>query len=339
MVKKIMFYFFVSVISIAIFFVLFLSLFEYRPALIEKTLKKECGKDKLFINKEYSVLSWNVGYASLGKFNDFFMSGGKTVTLDKKGFQSNLDGLLTRVCDINADINFIQEIDLKSSRAWKINMVEKFSDALGQSFVYAPNFKCLFVPYPIPPIGNVNSGVATYTNFEVSDSFRHALPVPFKWPVRVANLKRGMLVEKIPVYIDGEKSGRELVLVNVHLEAFDNGEAKIAQTKVLVDFINSEYSKGNFVIAGGDFNQTFPNAKTYHSTGQENWTPGRLEMSVLDEGWNYYFDDSLPTCRSTNEPYVGERAERKDWQYYLIDGFIASPNVTVKQVKVLDEDF
>jgi len=45
------------------------------------------------------------------------------------------------------------------------------------------------------------------------------------------------------------------VLVNLHLEAYDSGEGKIAQTKLLVEFLEQEYAKGNYVIAGGDFNQ------------------------------------------------------------------------------------
>ena len=47
------------------------------------------------------------------------------------------------------------------------------------------------------------------------------------------------------------------MLVNLHLEAYDSGEGKIAQTKLLVEFLEQEYAKGNYVIAGGDFNQTF----------------------------------------------------------------------------------
>lgn len=48
------------------------------------------------------------------------------------------------------------------------------------------------------------------------------------------------------------------MLVNLHLEAYDDGEGKIAQTKQLREFIQSEYEKGNYVIAGGDLNQVFP---------------------------------------------------------------------------------
>ena len=48
------------------------------------------------------------------------------------------------------------------------------------------------------------------------------LPCPFSWPTRIANLKRCLLVERIPI----ADSDKELVLVNLHLEAYDDGEGK-----------------------------------------------------------------------------------------------------------------
>lgn len=46
--------------------------------------------------------------------------------------------------------------------------------------------------------------------------------------------------------------------MNLHLEAYDDGEGKEAQTAMLLQILQEEYVKGNYVIAGGDFNQSFP---------------------------------------------------------------------------------
>lgn len=94
---------------------------------------------------------------------------------------------------------------------------------------------------------------------EIESSERVALLCPFKWPVRLANLKRCLLVTRIPV----EDTGKELVIINLHLEAYDKGERKIAQTKLLKDYLEKECEKGNYVIAGGDFNQVFSNIEKY----------------------------------------------------------------------------
>ena len=38
-----------------------------------------------------------------------------------------------------------------------------------------------------------------------------------------------------------------LVAVNLHLEAYDDGEGKAAQTAMLFDILEEEYAKGNYV--------------------------------------------------------------------------------------------
>lgn len=44
--------------------------------------------------------------------------------------------------------------------------------------------------------------------------------------------------------------------------AYDDGEGKLAQTKMLSDLLQKEVEKGNYVIAAGDFNQSFSNVDT-----------------------------------------------------------------------------
>ena len=48
-----------------------------------------------------------------------------------------------------------------------------------------------------------------------------------------------MLETRIPI----KGSDKELVLINFHLEAYDSGEGKIAQRKVLVKKLKEEYEK------------------------------------------------------------------------------------------------
>ena len=44
----------------------------------------------------------------------------------------------------------------------------------------------------------------------------------------------------------------------------------------------------------------------------------------------------MPTCRLLNEPYD---PASENTQYYIIDGFILSPNVTLNTVETLDAGF
>lgn len=328
-----------GLIICAALFVLLLTILEYRPKPVEK-VPFTSGKKHLETNQTISLFDWNIGYAGLGKNEDFFYDGGKQVRpKSKKVVQNYLEGIKQTIARYPSDIIFLQEIDVKAHRTWKINQFEEIKNAtqFGGSFAY--NYKTLFVPIPFPPMGRVEAGLSIFTNLETISAERHSLPVPFKWPIRLANLKRCMLVTRIPLYKNGENTGLELILVNFHLEAFDNGEAKIAQTKALKQFIEREYQKGNYVISGGDFNQSFPASKEYPILDENNWKPGQLETDILAEGWQFIFDDSRPTCRLTSKPYNDEDAAAKNWQYYVIDGFLISPNIEPLSIKVLDEDF
>ncbi|NLB89910.1 MAG: hypothetical protein GX786_01625, partial [Clostridiales bacterium] len=111
----------------------------------------------------------------------------------------------------------------------------------------------------------------------------------------------------------------------------------IAQTKMLLDFMQSEYQKGNYVIVGGDFNQSFPNALHVYPIKDSNaWTPGILDENDLPSGWKYVYDNSSPTCRLLNKPY---NPADTTTQYYGIDGFILSPNVQITGVQTYNANF
>ena len=324
---------------LVLLFFIFLTIVEYRPKPVE-SVPFSTGTEKLEKGKQVSLLTWNIGYAGLGKDEDFFMDGGKKVRPDSKKYvEKYFKGIKETIGTHTSDIIFIQEIDLDSKRSWKMNQVEGLEKLTGKASAFAYNYKCIYVPIPFPPIGHVESGVSIFTNFETSSAERYSLPVPFKWPIRTANLKRCMLITHIPVYENGRATGKDLVLADFHLEAFDDGEGKIAQTKALKEFIDSEYAKGNYVIAGGDFNQKFPGSTAFPPIWTDGWLPGQLDAGMLDTGWQFVFDDSKPTCRSNQKTYNDEDAAAHNWQYHVIDGFIISPNIEKISVNVIDEDF
>ena len=314
----------------------FLSVTEYKPADREKADIVGNASGKLKTGEEISLLTFNIGYGALGDNADFFMDGGKSVyTADENRVNENLTGILGTVQNENPDIVLFQEIDKSSSRSYRINEYEKFTKELtSRDFSFANNFKVAYLPYPLPPIGKVDSGIATASLFPVKSAERVQLPIPFSWPMRMANLKRCVLISRIPV----ENSKKELVLFNLHLEAYDSGEGKIAQTKMLAELLNSEKEKGNYVIAGGDFNQIFSTAdKNAFKVSDGMWAPGEIDTGAFGGGFQFLMDESTPSCRSLDKAY--KDADKETFQYYLIDGFIVSDNIEVKTLKTLDLDF
>lgn len=309
----------------------FLSVTEFKPA--DRQPAETAGEGSAALTDDtVRVLSWNIGYAGLDADADFFMDGGKEVRpTDEYYVGVNLNQMGTRMQEIGADFYLLQELDRNSSRTYGIDQLAHFEAQTRLSSAFAYNYHCPFVPIPFPPLGRVESGMATLSGLAMEDAERVSLPFPFQWPVSAANLKRCLLVTRTPV----EGTDKELVIVNLHLEAYDSGEGKIAQTKMLMDLLVEEYEKGNYVIAGGDFNQAFPGSlETYPVAQPELWMPGLLEESSLPEGWQFAWDADSPTCRLLNEPYNAETT-----QHYIIDGFIVSPNVEILSVETVNEEF
>ena len=309
---------------------------EYRPAAVEEADVVRAGDvESVKEGETLKVLSWNVGYAGLGKGEDFFMDGGTRSKPDsRETVLRYLGGISASIEEIDPDLVLLQEVDSNSGRTYSIDERGYLGGGMSCES-YALNYSCPFVPVPVPPIGKVNSGLYTMTDdLQIARAERHSLPCPFSWPLRIANLKRCLLVSCLPI----EGSDKQLVLVNLHLEAYDDGEGKIAQTKQLMDFLEGQYKLGNYVIAGGDFNQIFPGGlEQYPNEHPELWTPGLLEEESLPEGFRYLFDLSVPSCRLLNQPY--DPSDTANTQYYVIDGFIVSPNVTVESVEGLDLGF
>ena len=309
---------------------------EFKPEPVEELeLLKATESSDLAIPQraELDILSWNIGYGGLGKDSDFFMDGGKnSKSANRATVKQYLSGMQSYVRGLDPDLLILQEVDTDSSRTYGIYEPEYFYDF--RVSAHALNYSCPFVPIPMPPIGKVHSGLLTCSCFDVAQARRVSLPCPFSWPLSTANLKRCLLVSYLPI----ADSDKELVLVNLHLEAYDDGAGKIAQTRQLMDLLEEEYLKGNYVIAGGDFNQTFPGSlDAYPMLSPELWTPGVLEDESLPEGFRYAYDLSSPTCRLLNQPY--DPTDLEHTQYYVIDGFILSPNVQLNSVESVDLAF
>lgn len=338
-------------------FLAYLTVSEYKPADTEDLKITGTARTTYTAGDSLSVMTWNIGYGSLGDNADFFMDGGEMVrSSDKKRTLDNMSSIITELETTEPDIFLLQEVDRDSSRSYNVDETTLLRDSFyGYESTYGINYKAPFVPYPYPPLGKVDSGVMTFATAQADSVSRLQLPVPFQWPVRTVNLKRCVTETHIPLYeaapardeadaadpletTPEKKTGRDLVIFNLHLEAFDNGEGKIAQTQMLASLMNDEKAKGNYVIAGGDFNQFFSSENVDRYPVQPGkWKAGEIDVSTFGEGWQFLMDEKTPSCRSLDQPYEGSDTE--NFQYYLIDGFIVSDNIKVESMKALDLHF
>ncbi len=322
------------VIVLAVAVLGFLSATEYKPEPKESMKITGTASNSVKPNQTLTVLTWNTGFQALSDNADFFMDGGTMVQpSSEERVKQNIADMTKELQDLTPDVIFLQEVDVNSKRSYHINATEEFAKGMpGYQSTFANNFKVSYDPYPIPPMGKIDSGIQTLSAYPLTSAERIALPNPFSWPIRMGNLKRCLLVSRTPI----EGTDKELVLVNLHLEAYDDGEGKAAQTKMLREFLANETAKGNYVIAGGDFNQVFEGYGDAFPQRDDTWAPGTISAKDFS-GFQLVTDGSVPTCRSLDRVLAGDTSS--DFQYYVIDGFIVSNNITVEQVATQDLKF
>ncbi|MDI6453385.1 endonuclease/exonuclease/phosphatase family protein [Peloplasma aerotolerans] len=322
---------FIGVFCIVGLFIAVLTIFEYRPDDIEDVDILNNKTQTVSLNESLTFMTFNIGYAGLGKDEDFVMDGGKSGRPDsKETVLEYLEGIQSILSEYQADFYLLQEVDQKARRSYSIQQVESIAGHLGDDYStqFAYNFNVMFVPFPVSfseHIGYVKSGLATYVNFAVESSERLQFPGAFSWPLRVANLKRAMMVS----YLDITDSDKQLVIVNLHMSAYDgDGSLRAQEMDFLKAFMEAEYEKGNYVIVGGDFNQTFPEAVGVYEVIQDYYVAYPIEDNFLPNGFSFQVDVTTPSCRLLNQPYD---PNHENTQYYIIDGFIVSDNITVEK--------
>ncbi len=336
--KKVLKWVMIVVLSLIVLvggFLTYLTIFEYRPKKVEAV--DEVGQNIKSINlgEEMSILIFNTGYASLGKDEDFVMDGGKMGRpKNKEVVEKYLSGIKEFLAQEQADFYLLQEVDYNSRRSYNTHQVNEYHELFADyNYTFALNYKAKFVPFPFSftdYIGRVNSGIQTLSQHNVKNAFRHQLPGAFSWPIRTVNLKRAMLVN----YYEINGSDKLLVVVNVHLSAYDDGSMRKKEMDYLKAFLIAEQELGNYIIIGGDFNQTFKQIEDVYPVEEGLWTPPIIDDDFLPAGFSFFTDATKPSCRLLNKPYTGI-----DHQYYIIDGFIVSSNISVIEVINHDLDF
>jgi len=234
----------------------------------------------------------------------------------------------------NDTIDFIllQEIDRDSKRSYRTDQFERLSEKLsGHHPFFAINYDVFFVPAPpAEPMGKVVSGIATFSKFIPESSARYSLPGDFGFPTQLFYLDRCFMANRYRI-----ENGKELVLINTHNEAFDEGgKIRKAQMEKLKEFALSEYESGNYVIAGGDWNQYPPNFKPAFSGNKEftgqigNFNLTGIESDYMPGEWKWIYDPSTPSFRTLIKAYDPSTTPTS-----ICDIFLISPNIESVSVK------
>ena len=305
---------------------------DYKPepaTLIHQSPSPEKLPDTL----EFTILNWNIGYCGLDKSMDFFYDGGKNVRSTEENVENSLNGVLNHLkSHNNIDFYLLQEVDKKSKRSYNINQYDSIKMAFAnyQPF-FGKNYDVFLVPTPpLEPYGKVLSGLMSLSKYETAKVVRHSFPGNYGFPKGLFMLDRCFLVKRYVL-----ESGKELIIINTHNSAYDDGSLRQGQMDYLKTFLIEEFEKGNYIVVGGDWNQCPPDIKTE--------IPGykfdNNEFSVIDKDylpsdWKWVYRNNVPTNRRVMTPF-----DKNTSLTTIIDFFLVSPNVASISVENIELGF
>ncbi len=198
--------------------------------------------------EQLNLVSYNIGYLS-GLTNQ------QAVERDKALFDANQATAISALKALQPDILALQEIDFDAYRSFNVNQQYALSAALGLAYgAIAVNWDKRYVPFPYwPPQAHyrkVVSGQAVLSRYPIRRNERLVLEKvptnPFYY--------NALYLDRIAQVSEIDVSGQPLIVINVHLEAFD-APTRTRQTQVVRDLAEG-YAQAYPVLLVGDFNSS-----------------------------------------------------------------------------------
>lgn len=197
-----------------------------------------------------SVLSYNIGYLS-GMTNN--------LPVDRKEslYSRNLSRSIQLLSSYNFDFIGLQEVDFQSARSYYYNQLDSLGIHLNfHQGAYAVNWDKSYVPFPYYPFrnhfGRMYSGQALLSKMQLLSNELTIFEKPINAPFYYNAFYIDRILQINKVLLDKDT----LILMNVHLEAFDRETRELQAEKVLVEF--NKWANDYPVILMGDFNSRPP---------------------------------------------------------------------------------
>lgn len=231
-------------------------------------------------SESLTISTYNIGFGAYSREYSFFMdkaefkedyvesqkmtntAGKYSRAISKTEAEANPTGAYKTISENivpsfgAVDFALYQEVDTGSTRSYQVDQL-MLGDLAHDDYarVFASNYHSGYLMYPFSsPIGASNSGISTYSKYEVSAAKRKEFTVSTVFVDKFFDLDRAFTVTEIPILGMEEK----LFIFNVHMSAYDeSGEIRKAQLLDLKEaFLEARDANGrsNYIIVGGDFN-------------------------------------------------------------------------------------
>ncbi|MFY9243505.1 MAG: endonuclease/exonuclease/phosphatase family protein [Polaribacter sp.] len=234
----------------------------------------------------FSIITYNIGYLS-------GMTNNLPVSKPKGLFDTNLDKVLEETKKVNPDIIAFQEIDYNASRSFNINQESEIANLGFKYRAKTINWDETYVPFPYwPPtmhFGKVVSGQSIISKYPLKDQQRIVLE-------RVSNApfyRDAFYLERLAQVVKVTLNNKEVILINVHLEAFDKTTRANQFEEVLAIF--NRYKENYPTILLGDFNSE---ARDKEAVIQQMFTMENIGNAAFDlEHLSNTYDSKNPKVR------------------------------------------
>ena len=153
--------------------------------------------------KEYTAVSYNIGFGAYTADFTFFMDGGKeSRARSKESVLECVNGSAQNALSFEPDIVLFQEVDTDSTRSWHVDQKEIIQSAFGEKgnwdSVFASNYHSAYLMYPLTkPHGKSNSGILTLSKMDITSSLRRSLPIATSFK-KILDLDRCYNYSRIP---------------------------------------------------------------------------------------------------------------------------------------------
>jgi endonuclease/exonuclease/phosphatase family metal-dependent hydrolase len=312
-------------------FLIYSTVSDYQPE-PETIISKNNTVQKIPVAATLDFMIWNIGYCGLSKDMDFFYAGGKNVRPAKSIVENNLSRIKSFIKNqTHIDFFLFQEVDVKSKRGYGTNqyneIIKLFPDYHSS---FGKNYDVTFIPIPVSePMGKVKSGLQTLSKYKPESVVRHSFPGNYSWPKSLFMLDRCFLVTRYPLEND-----KQLVVINTHNSAYDDGNLRKGQMDYLSKFLTNEYSRGNYIIVGGDWNQCPPDFKPeFKGNIMDNTNRMDITKDFMPD-WKWIYPKNTPTNRRVDIPYSKETTLTT-----VLDFFLLSPNIDAVELNGINLDF
>lgn len=309
---------------------------------VEEISQNTEAGNELTTEKNYSALTYNIGFGAYTPDFSFFMDGGKSSwAKSKDSVKEMIKGAGELVASKDPDFALVQEIDLDATRSYHVNEYSILKENIpAYNCVFAQNYDSAFLFYPFTqPHGKSKAGLALFSKYPITGSMRRSFPISTSF-TKFFDLDRCYSISRVPV-----DNGKELVIFELHMSAYGNSDAiREGQIRMLSEDMQKEYEAGNYVICGGDFNHDLKAVDTQSKASDaDNNTQTDSEDSAEPESWAYPFPRSelpehfsfcLDQLSEDEKNNLWNSARNADMEYVpgetytvTLDGFIISDNV------------